>query len=66
MLPLDDVAYDSISIEEWKMNTMFDSFLDFRPLTRRYKSIWRVLHVDGFEAGKPVMFKTFSSISEPE
>ena len=49
--------YDREIIELWKANMPdLSCSLDLRPLPRRYKSNWRILHIDGFEASKMVFF----------
>jgi hypothetical protein len=50
--------YDKDMIELWKANTpRLDDLIDFRPLPRGYKSNWRILHIDGFEARTLQFFK---------
>ena len=49
---LQDAAYDAVALEQFKQITLeqfVSRLLDFRPLPRSYRSIWRVLHIDGFE-----------------
>lgn len=60
---LANAAYDSVAIEQWKLNTpMLSDFCDFRPLPRRYKSNWRILHIDGFEAKKVFFFAGYQKV----
>ena len=57
---LQDAAYDAVAIEAWKDSVWFGRLLDFRPLPRNYHSIWRILHIDGFEDGKLLQFSLHS------
>ena len=50
------VAYDFATIEQFKANLYFPELMDLRPLPRRYKSNWRILHIDRFEDGKPIFW----------
>lgn len=53
--------YDGDLIEQWKENLpMLSELINFRPLPRRYKSNWRILHIDWFEARTVQFFKPMS------
>ncbi len=54
---LNVAAYDAIAIEQWRANMYFPELMELRPLPRKYKSNWRILHVDGFETKKIFWFK---------
>jgi hypothetical protein len=41
--------YDKDVLAQWRANMPIMDVVDFHPLPCRYKSIWRVLHIDGFE-----------------
>ena len=57
------IAYDFETTENWKLSLPdLRILLEMRPLPRRYKSNWRILHVDGFENGKPLQFFSFTSL----
>lgn len=60
---LQDAAYDAVAIEAWKDSICWH-LLDFRPLPRNYHSIWRILHIDGFEDGKLLQFRRYSPMGE--
>lgn len=51
-----NIAYDSITLEELAFQCGLPTAADIRPLPRRYKSNWRVLHVDGFEGGRTIQW----------
>ena len=57
------IAYDKQTIEAWKAASLDVSLsaalLDLKPLPRRYRSNWRLLHVDGFEAGAIQFFGNY-------
>lgn len=46
------IWYDKKAIDQWRENLPnLTDLIDFRPLPHRYKSNWRILHIDGFEPG---------------
>ena len=51
-----DPALAYSSIEQWKYTLSFPGMMETRPLPRSYRSIWRVLHVDGFEVRHRLTF----------
>lgn len=52
--------YDKVTMDAWAANMPnLIPLLDFRPLPRRYKSNWRILHIDGFEE-KTLQFLHFT------
>jgi hypothetical protein len=38
--------------------------MDIRPLPRRYRSTWRVLHIDGFEGGQTIRFFGYDRVEK--
>ena len=50
------IWYDKKAIDQWRENLPnLTDLIDFRPLPHRYKSNWRILHIDGFEC-RPILF----------
>ena len=57
------IAYDFEAIQNWQSAMPdFSVLLEMRPLPRRYKSNWRILHIDGFENSKPIQFFSFTKL----
>ena len=57
------IAYGFETLENWQPNMPdFSALLEMRPLPRRYKSNWRILHIDGFENSKPIQFFSFTKL----
>jgi hypothetical protein len=54
---LDMMAEQLYDISRWRWNEMR------QPLPRSYRSIWRMLHVDGFE-NKRIIWKAFEGLGE--
>ncbi len=60
-----NLGYDAVTLEQFVKNINLSSLLDLRPLPRGpYRSIWRVLHVDGFEDGKSLQMFHYTPMGE--
>lgn len=64
-MDISEAFYNPEVMETWKREMLSSSlsFMDVRPLPRHYTSLWRVMHVDGFET-KKIIFLPSRTITQ--